>query len=151
MNTACPDISLPRSHVSDFNNDSGTGFIAADSALFIDSAPYPLNAGPFLTGAAAPQPCSRGKWTRTAYRVDRSTTVPIAERAVPMMRSPSQWPGTDRSSASGGRLLSNVCALTCAQATRLDRARGIRNDRPVRKHKINSRSSAPRPSIYNAW
>ncbi len=53
------------------------------SALFIDAAPYPLNAGPFFTGAAAPQRCSRGRRMRSVNRVDRSTRVPIAERPVP--------------------------------------------------------------------
>ena len=38
-------------------------------------------------------------------RVERSTSVPIAERPVPMIRSPSQYPGTARSSASAGRSL----------------------------------------------
>ena len=33
----------------------------------------------------------------------RSTSVPIAERSVPRIRSPSQWPGTARSAASAGR------------------------------------------------
>ncbi len=65
-----------------------------------------------------------------ANRVDRSTTVPTAERSVPMMRSPSQWPGTARSSASGGRSRSSVRAVTCAQAARFDRARGIRQRPP---------------------
>ena len=37
--------------------------------------------------------------------VVRSTTVPMAERPVPIIRSPSQCPGTARSSASGGRSL----------------------------------------------
>lgn len=52
-------------------------------ALFIDAAPYPLNAGPFFTGAAASQRCSRGRRMRSVNRVDRSTRVPIAERPVP--------------------------------------------------------------------
>ena len=37
-------------------------------------------------------------------RVLRSTRVPMAERCSPMTRSPSQWPGTARSSTLGGPL-----------------------------------------------
>ncbi len=48
-----------------------------------------------------------------------------------------------------GRSLISTSAVTCAHATtRLARVRGIRSDRPVRRFKISSRSSAPRPSIY---
>ena len=37
-------------------------------------------------------------------RVERSTSVPTAERlSLPMIRSPSQWPGTARSATSAGR------------------------------------------------
>lgn len=36
-------------------------------------------------------------------RVDRSTSVPIAALPTRKMRSPPQWPGTARSSASAGR------------------------------------------------
>lgn len=56
---------------------------------------------------------------RTVNRVDRSTRVPIAERSLLMRRSPSQWPGFARSSASAGRLLISASGVTCAQATRL--------------------------------
>ena len=49
-------------------------------------------------------------------RVVRSTSVPIAERFNPMIRSPSQWPGTARSSASAGRSEINTSGVTCAQA-----------------------------------
>ena len=42
----------------------------------------------------------------------RSTRVPIAERLSPMMRSPSQWPGTARSSASAGRSLIMTSGVT---------------------------------------
>src|SRR3954470_18322085 len=52
-----------------------------------------------------PQPSARGRCNRTVYRVLRSTRVPIAERPEPMIRSPSQCPGTARSSASAGRWL----------------------------------------------
>ena len=37
-------------------------------------------------------------------RLDRSTNVPMANLSNPMIKSPSQCPGTARSSASAGRL-----------------------------------------------
>src|SRR3954447_6879317 len=44
-----------------------------------------------------------GRWTSSTYRVVRSPRVPIAEAPpAPMIRSPSQWPGTARSSISAG-------------------------------------------------
>ena len=45
-------------------------------------------------------------------RVVRSTRVPIAELFRPMMRSPSQCPGTARSSASPGRSLIMTSGVT---------------------------------------
>ena len=77
--------------------------------------------------------------------VVRSTRVPMAERSSPMRRSPSQCPGTARSSASGGRSLIITSGVTCAQAICRDLARGTRKARPVRKHATSSRLSAPRP------
>ena len=47
-----------------------------------------------------------GKGTSTTYRLERSTSVPIADLPpFPMSRSPSQCPGIARSSASLGRSL----------------------------------------------
>ncbi len=47
-----------------------------------------------------------GKGTSTTYRLDRSTSVSIADLPpFPMSRSPSQWPGIARSSTSLGRSL----------------------------------------------
>lgn len=46
--------------------------------------------------------------------VVRSTSVPIAERCNPMIRSPSQCPGTARSATSAGRSLISVSLVTCA-------------------------------------
>src|SRR5512144_1169931 len=44
--------------------------------------------------------------SRITAREDRSTSVPIADRfPAPMIRSPSQLPGTDRSVASAGPLV----------------------------------------------
>ena len=45
-------------------------------------------------------------------RVVRSTSVPIAELPRPRMRSPSQCPGTARSSASAGRSLIRTSSVT---------------------------------------
>ena len=45
-------------------------------------------------------------------RVVRSTSVPIAELCSPRIRSPSQCPGTARSSASAGRWLIMISGLT---------------------------------------
>ena len=55
-------------------------------------------------------------------RVVRSTRVPIAERSRPMSRSPSQWPGTARSSASAGRSLISTSGVTWPHALRPRRA-----------------------------
>src|SRR5918994_2038355 len=47
-----------------------------------------------------------GSGTSTTYRLDRSTSVPIADfPPLPISRSPSQCPGIARSSASLGRSL----------------------------------------------
>src|SRR3954469_12183672 len=54
----------------------------------------------------------RGKWSNIVNRVVRSTRVPIAELPNPMMRSPSQWPGTARSAASAGRWLIMISGAT---------------------------------------
>src|SRR5665648_140745 len=70
-----------------------------------------------------PQPSSRGRWTSIVNLVVRSTTVPIAERSRPMMRSPSQWPGTARSATSAGRSLIITSAVTWAPGLARARAR----------------------------
>ena len=51
-----------------------------------------------------------------------------------MSRSPSQWPGTARSSASAGRSLIITSGVTCAHALLPGPARGTRSARPVRRH-----------------
>src|SRR5262245_14733959 len=49
---------------------------------------------------------SCGRCSSITYRVARSTKVPIADApSLPMIRSPSQWPGTVRSATSAGRSL----------------------------------------------
>src|SRR5712691_12086120 len=44
----------------------------------------------------------RGRCSNMVNRVVRSTSVPIADRFSPMIRSPSQCPGTTRSLDLGG-------------------------------------------------
>ena len=63
-----------------------------------------------------------------------------------MIRSPSQCPGTARSSASAGRSADQhlVGDERLALVPRV-RARGTRSARPVRRHAASSRRSAPRP------
>ena len=84
-------------------------------------------------------------------RLFRSTSVPIAERPVPIDhdRPPPVPPGLPpRSSALGGAFArSRRSALTCPCGLFWVRARGTRSARPVRKQAANSRLRAPRPSI----
>jgi hypothetical protein len=86
-----------------------------------------------------------------AKPLERSTSVPIAVALrLPISRSPSQWPGTRRSSASGGRsaseTMSGIRFLRCP-ATRP----GLRSDRPVRRWRVSSRVSAPLACTYSDW
>jgi hypothetical protein len=80
----------------------------------------------------------------------RSTSVPIAELPNPMIRSPSQCPGTARSAASAGRWLIITWSLM-KLLPRRDRALGTRSTLPVRRHAVSSRRSAPRPWTYSDW
>src|SRR5262245_2001145 len=73
------------------------------------SAPWPASAGPFLIRRWSPWPLVRGWCSSIRYRVVRSTSVPIAELSSPRIGSPSQWPGTARSSA-GARAALGRCA-----------------------------------------
>ena len=94
------------------------------------SAPCPASAGPFLVRGPSPWPAMRGRWSRIVKRVVRSTRVPMAELPNPTMRSPSQWPGTARSSASAGRWLIRISgAMPDLPRPRL-RARGTRERPP---------------------
>ena len=77
--------------------------------------------------------------------VVRSTSVPIAELRSPGIRSPSQWPGTARSSASAGRWVIMISGVTNVLRRLRVRALGTRKARPVRPHATSSRFSAPRP------
>ena len=76
------------------------------------SAPCPASAGPFFTPASWSWPVMRGRCSSMVKRVVRSTRVPIAELSMPMMRSPSQWPGTARSAAFAGRWLIMISGET---------------------------------------
>ena len=58
---------------------------------------------------------------------------------APMIRSPSQWPGTARSSASAGRSLIITSAVTNPLPRCRVRARGTRSARPVRRQATSSR------------
>src|SRR3954463_15010414 len=69
------------------------------------SAPCPASGGPFLTRSAVPNPSIGGRGRRIVNLLVRSTRVPITDLFSPMIRSPSQCPGTARSSASAGRWL----------------------------------------------
>src|SRR5690625_7281311 len=100
-------------------------------AVFIASAPYPPRAGPFLVGATLPHLGSLGRCTRRIERLCRSTTVPMADRLVPMIKSPSQCPGTARSLASAGRLEMNTFSVTSPAGLGFDQARGLRKARRV--------------------
>lgn len=79
VNWACADISFPRSQVSERLSSVCIDASACANALFIDTAPYPDSAGPFLVIGCARHPCSRGRCTRVVYPVVRSTMVPIAD------------------------------------------------------------------------
>jgi len=78
----------------------------------------------------------------------RSTSVAIAVLLfLPISRSPSQCPGTARSSASWGRWAMLVMSGARLRATA--RGPGLRSDRPVRKHLVSSRRRAPLEVTYN--
>ena len=79
--------SAPWSQVSELRGSSGGGAILSMMARWACSAS-----------------CPSGRCSRIVNLVVRSTSVPIALLSrPPVMRSPSQWPGTARPSISGGR------------------------------------------------
>src|SRR5699024_8254329 len=84
-NRAWSDSSLPRSHVIVFRNCCGRHVIDFVNAVAIAWAPYPASAGPFLIRGCCPYPSSLGRCTSSVERDLRSTSVPMAERFVPMM------------------------------------------------------------------
>jgi hypothetical protein len=82
---------------------------------------------------------------------ERSTNVPIADRFLaPMIRSPSQLPGTARSEAIGGR--SAMLTMFGIRFLRCPTFRdGRRTARPVRRQRVSSCLSAPRDCTYRDW
>lgn len=85
-----------------------------------------------------------GRYSKMVNRLERSTRVPIAERlAAPVIKSPSQCPGTLRSSASAGRWLSIVIATNDPARRASARRRGLRRRLPVRSTFGRSRRSPP--------
>jgi transposase len=82
--------------------------------------------------------------------LERSTRVPIADMPLPRIRSPSQRPGTARSSASGGR--SEMWTIPTRFPLPEARWRlplpGRRVRRFVRRCSVSSRLSAPRDCTY---
>ena len=82
--------------------------------------------------------------------VVRSTSVPMADLLSPMIKSPSQWPGTARSATSAGRSVIMISAVTKCFPRPFARARGTRSARPVRRQATSSRLSAPRPWMNKA-
>ena len=83
----CSAISLPWSQVSDRRSRGGSWQNAAISASRTASAV-----------------CRPGRCSKIVYRDARSTRVPIADRLdAPVIRSPSQCPGSSRPAAPAGR------------------------------------------------
>ena len=93
MKRWCWAISWPRSQVSDFASWLGRVVIAAASASATASAWW----------------SPRGSPTSIRNRVLRSTRVATGLMFLPKTRSPSQCPGTARSSTSAGR--SEMCSV----------------------------------------
>ena len=96
----------------------------------------PGQRGPVLDAGSSPWPSMRGRCSSIVNRVVRSTSVPIAELSSPRIRSPSQWPGTARSSASAGRSLIMTSGVTNFLPRPCVRARGTRSARPVRRQAV---------------
>lgn len=85
---------------------------------------------PGLCGAHAMS--GDGRCKRRVKRVVRSTNVPIPELCNPRIKSPSQCPGTARSSTAAGRALINTSGVTkplprrpCAPAERATRVPSV--------------------------
>jgi len=78
-------------------------------------------------------------------RVVRSTRVPIADPPKPMMRSPSQCPGTARSATAAGRWLIMISGAMKVLPRLRVRALGTRRARPLLRQAVRSRRKAPRP------
>jgi hypothetical protein len=100
-------ISAPWSQVSDRRNCPGRVVIEDAIASRTASAPCPASGGPFLTLSSP--------WHSMGGGVQQHREpggAPIAELSSPRIRSPSQCPGTARSSASAGRSLIRILGVT---------------------------------------
>ena len=151
LKCASPESSLPRSQVAVLHSCTGSVVIDAVSATFIAAAPYLSSAGPFFTYCFSPQPGIRGRGTRSVKRLLRSTSVPIADLPVPMIRPPFQWLATARSSASAGCWLTTISDVTCPLGLFCDLAQGFHSARPVRRQATSSRLIPPLPSMSSDW
>ena len=110
---ACSALSFPRSSVKVFRSRAGTcrSFLVKPARALVASVPS-----------------TRAKMTK---RVVRSTKVPTADPLrAPLMRSPSQWPGTVRVATSAGRSSIGVM-LGIWPRRSVPRARGRRAGRRV--------------------
>ena len=141
----------PWSQVSDRRSCSGSVVIVAAIASRTASAPWPASAGPFLTRGAVSSPSMRGRCSSIVNRVVRSTRVPIADLSSPMIRSPSQCPGTARSATSAGRAL--IITSSVMNPCRAPSRGPAGPAGPARYAGTRSAPgcSAPRPCTYSAW
>jgi hypothetical protein len=105
-----------------------------------------LPASPAFPGSACPQ---LRYAAATAQRRSPSTSARL-HGASWRSRSPSQCPGTARSAASAARSLIMISGVTNFLPRPRVRALGTRSARPVRRHAVSSRRSAPRPWTYRA-
>jgi hypothetical protein len=132
--SACRAISFPWSQVTDLRMNSGR------VSIFIASS--------FATRSALR---SYGIRTNMVNLVVRSTRVAICDAfALPMIKSPSQNPGTARSAASAGRSLTftmpRIFPLLHDTRDLLTRLA-----RPCRNANVSSVRNTPRACKYNDW
>jgi len=117
-------ISRPWSQVSD--RRSGSGILSS----FL------------LKATSADAAVASGMRHSNTKRLLRSSSTPTALLlAVPLMRSASQWPGTMRSSTSGGRIL--MLDMSAIARRFLPHVRGLRLLLPWRSNAIKSLLSSP--------
>lgn len=116
--------------VSDRRSCSGRVPIWAVIASRTACAPCPASGGPFLTYGVVPKTSIRGRCSSIVYLLVRSTSLPIADLSNPMIRSPSQWPGTARSCASAGRW--EILTSSVTKLRPLRRVRGVARATPAR-------------------
>ena len=127
VNLLCCAISVPRSQVRVWRNSIGRVRTCLESAVATVVASLPST------------------FTSLVNRVWRSTRVAMWLLFDPLMRSPSQCPGTARSSTSAGRsrieIASTIRPRDCSAVVDV-RARRIK--RLERRCRSSSRSSTPR-------